>query len=212
MHLETYPAFFTPRDKKPTSAHEYILSLNNRGRLLRCYTSNIDGLERECGLEYDLEGGRVVQLHGSVRHLRCNKCCETYVWEEKMEKAALEGYQIACRKCRSIPSRAGRARRESTIGRLRTHVVGLGESWRDTDIAEHMNRDQDADPDLLLVLGTSLTADGPRDMVNRFSSAVRSNGGKVIYVNLQRPRTSKWRSLPDYWVEWDLDQWVRNLM
>lgn len=36
---------------KPTKTHEFIAHLKNRGKLLRCYTQNIDGLEEMLGLQ-----------------------------------------------------------------------------------------------------------------------------------------------------------------
>lgn len=40
---------------KPTKTHKFIAHLKNRGKLLRCYTQNIDGLEEMLGLELSSE-------------------------------------------------------------------------------------------------------------------------------------------------------------
>ncbi|CAB4256307.1 similar to Saccharomyces cerevisiae YOR025W HST3 Member of the Sir2 family of NAD(+)-dependent protein deacetylases [Maudiozyma barnettii] len=40
---------------KPTKTHKFIAHLKDRGKLLRCYTQNIDGLEETLGLELSSE-------------------------------------------------------------------------------------------------------------------------------------------------------------
>ena len=45
---------------KPTLTHRFISLLDKKGRLLRCFTQNIDGLERLAGLPSE----RLVAAHG----------------------------------------------------------------------------------------------------------------------------------------------------
>lgn len=74
-------------NSKPTSTHEFIKKLNDKGKLLKCYTQNIDGLERDCGLraEFNCEewnDTNVIQLHGDLHQLCCNSCKHPYRWDE----------------------------------------------------------------------------------------------------------------------------------
>ena len=45
---------------QPTAAHRFVLELHRRGKLLRCFTQNIDSLETAAGLPAEM----VVAAHG----------------------------------------------------------------------------------------------------------------------------------------------------
>ncbi|TFB02665.1 Tripeptidyl-peptidase sed2 [Trichoderma ghanense] len=45
------------RDAEPTSSHKFISHLRDRGKLVRCYTQNIDQIEEKVGLSTSLEDG-----------------------------------------------------------------------------------------------------------------------------------------------------------
>ena len=49
---------------KPSPCHKFIASLEARGKLLRNYTQNVDGLERKAGIS------RVIECHGSMVYQR----------------------------------------------------------------------------------------------------------------------------------------------
>lgn len=71
----------------PTRTHEFIKKLQEKNKLLKCYTQNIDGLERNCGLrtEFDCKewnDTNVIQLHGDLHQLCCNSCKFNYTWDE----------------------------------------------------------------------------------------------------------------------------------
>ena len=47
---------------KPTLTYRFISTLERKGRLLRCFTQNIDGLERLAGVPSE----RLVAAHGTL--------------------------------------------------------------------------------------------------------------------------------------------------
>ncbi|KAJ2970097.1 hypothetical protein NUW58_g9802 [Xylaria curta] len=97
------------------------------------------------------------------------------------------------------------------IGQLRPSMVMLDEANpKGEEIAYLAHIDELARPDLLLVLGTSLKVDGPKRLLRQFARSIRRQGGKVIYVNLSKP-PSDCSAFVDYWVEWVIDEWVRDL-
>jgi len=55
---------------QPCSAHRFAYLLEQRKLLLRCYTQNVDGLEREAGVSKD----RLVQCHGDATQAICTAC------------------------------------------------------------------------------------------------------------------------------------------
>ena len=59
---------------KPTYAHRLIQLLNEEGRLLRCFTQNIDGLEAIAGIPED----KLVFAHGTYSSAHCAHCHKEY--------------------------------------------------------------------------------------------------------------------------------------
>ncbi len=97
------------------------------------------------------------------------------------------------------------------IGVLRPNMVMLEQTHpQEKEIAQLMNADVSKKPDLLLVLGTSLTVKGAQESLCLFSRSVRQQKGRIIFVN-KSPPPSRCRTLIDYWVQWDTDAWVRYL-
>ena len=76
-----------------------------------------------------------------------------------------------------------------------------------------MLRDLKAGPDLLLVLGTSLRHDGPRQLVRDFSRVIQRHGkgGKVILVDRCLPSASCGRKFTDM-VKGDCDDRVQDVV
>ncbi|CAM9749714.1 unnamed protein product, partial [Heterosigma akashiwo] len=66
---EMYPGNF-----RPTPTHWFIRLLQEKGLLRRCYTQNIDTLEREAGIREEL----LVEAHGSFAAAACIECGAPY--------------------------------------------------------------------------------------------------------------------------------------
>lgn len=64
---EAWEAF---RLARPNAAHEALVELERRGRLLAVVTQNIDGLHQAAGHA----PGRVVEVHGTNREVECLAC------------------------------------------------------------------------------------------------------------------------------------------
>lgn len=87
----------------PTSCHALISRLFDNGRLLRCYTQNIDGLQtRDRG---DMEKA-VFELHGTNVHLKCHVCHRrpSEPASEFDERLLTDGY-VHCPRCLDNPAR-----------------------------------------------------------------------------------------------------------
>lgn len=94
---------------------------------------------------------------------------------------------------------------------MRPNVVLYGEENPASDlIGRIVSSDLTFNPDLLLIMGTSLKVHGLKILVKEFAKAVHSRKGKVIFVNLSRPAESAWKEVIDYWVEMDCDTWARD--
>jgi NAD-dependent SIR2 family protein deacetylase len=84
---------------KPTLTHQFVsLLANHHDKLLRCYTQNVDGLEKIAGLEEK----DLVLCHGTMRAARCMKCKQKvthpYWWQAKSvaNKGVPECEQAGC--------------------------------------------------------------------------------------------------------------------
>lgn len=71
-----------------------------RGKLLRCYTQNIDGIESYEGLTIGGgKKGQVCQLHGDIHTLRCDYCNGVQEYTLEWMEMLLEGEAPDCPVC-----------------------------------------------------------------------------------------------------------------
>lgn len=165
----------------------------------------------------DLDGGcEVVQLHGDLRVLRCTLCQQTCEWEDRHSTRLFAGKAPTCQQCAAAnQDRQDRGKRGTKIGTLRPNVVLYGEEHPSADaVGEITASDLKMNPDVLLILGTSLHVHGLKTMVREFAKAVHAKAGskgKVVFVNLTRPSESVWKGVLDYWVSMDCDAWVHSM-
>lgn len=121
----------------PTPTHQFISLLEKRGRLLRCFTQNIDGLEKLAGVPSE----RIVAAHGSFDTATCITT-GTKVAAEELRKAIFHG-------------RVGwKALREHHGGLVKPDIVFFGEQLPG-DFFERRLEDFPRCA-VLLVIGTSL--------------------------------------------------------
>jgi hercynylcysteine S-oxide lyase len=255
------------QDAKPTESHDFIGHLRDRGKLVRCYTQNIDRLEEKVGLTTSLQEGpgnrqrfsrkstgdatsraanepgkpvdadgprlsgdgdgpkqepvarnkrgvECVYLHGSLESLRCFQCRRLSSWNDGgREQETLSGGQPQCPHCAGAAARREeKGKRSLGVGLLRPDIVLYGEEHPNADlISPIITHDLGLNPDMLLILGTSLRVHGLKVIVKEFAKAVHGRGGIVVFVNFTKPSESSWGDIIDYWVQWDCDAWVTNL-
>ncbi|NXC92031.1 SIR2 deacetylase, partial [Cercotrichas coryphoeus] len=91
---ELYPGQF-----KPTVCHYFMRLLQDKGLLLRCYTQNIDTLERVAGLDPEL----LVEAHGTFFTSHClrGSCRQRYdlAW---MRERIFSSLVPKCEKCQGL--------------------------------------------------------------------------------------------------------------
>ena len=231
---------------KDTSAtHKFIKTLKDGGRLMRCYTQNIDSLEARDGLCLDLKRGKgnkrrfmkkhyevpmpqstvgtdfdagceVVQLHGDLETLRCTVCATQFTWTENETEIFEDGCAPKCVKCSSkSDARQATGKRGLSVGSLRPNIVLYGEDHpSNTLINPFPAFDAACQPEVLIIMGTSLKVYGLQKIVREFAKAIHShkNGkGKVIFINRTRPAESIWENVIDAFVPMDCDDWITDL-
>ncbi|WVO22061.1 uncharacterized protein IAS62_003385 [Cryptococcus decagattii] len=203
---------------QPTRTHHFIRKLEQKGKLLRNYTQNIDGFERRMGLEsggrgngLKKKGTRNVELHGDLGRVRCVLCFSDFEASDEWVEMFREGEAPDCPACwKRCESRINRSARATSVGTLRPSIVLYDEPHPlGDDIGQLTAYDVSRRPDMLLIMGTSLKVHGLKRLVKDFAKAV--HGGKkrglVVFVNATPP-SKEWEGIIDLHIEGETDKWV----
>lgn len=206
---------------QPTRTHHFIRKLEQKGKLLRNYTQNIDGFERRMGLEsggrgkgLKKKGTRNVELHGDLGRVRCVLCFSDFEACDEWVEMFREGEAPDCPACwKRCESRINRSARATSVGRLRPSIVLYDEPHPlGDDIGQLAAYDVSRRPDLLLIMGTSLKVHGLKRLVKDFAKVV--HGGKkrglVVFVNATPP-SKEWEGIIDVYIEGETDKWVEKV-
>lgn len=226
-----------------SATHKFIRTLRDGGRLMRCYTQNIDGLEAREGLCMDLKAGRgnkrrfmkknfetprpattkgtdfesgceVVQLHGELSNLRCRVCAIEQDWTDSATEIFLEGAAPKCETCEEKSDlRQATGKRGLAVGELRPNIVLYGEDHPQNSLLTPLIAfDQASNPDLMIIMGTSLKVHGLQKVVRDFAKVVhKQKNGRVVFVNRTRPSESQWDGVIDDYIAMDCDDWISDL-
>ncbi|XP_062370463.1 NAD-dependent protein deacetylase sirtuin-2 [Cinclus cinclus] len=139
---ELYPGQF-----KPTICHYFMRLLQDKGLLLRCYTQNIDTLERVAGLDPEL----LVEAHGTFFTSHCLRpsCRQRYglAW---MRERIFSSLVPKCEKCQGL---------------VKPDIVFFGESLPSRFFA--LLESDFEKVDLLLIMGTSLQVQPFASLISR---------------------------------------------
>jgi len=189
---------------KITPTHRFVKELDNQGKLLRCYTQNIDSLERRLKLSTDItdkKNAKIVQLHGDMDRVVCTLCQETFEFTNEHKNIFKEGNSVPCPSCQSKSSiREMTGKRAIAVGSLRPNIVLYNEHHVNGDlINDFASYDISKKPDLLIVIGTSLKVYGIKNLVKRLANVVHSRkNGKVIFINKTELCCKSWDEIFDY--------------
>ncbi|XP_037740619.2 NAD-dependent protein deacetylase sirtuin-2 isoform X2 [Chelonia mydas] len=139
---ELYPGQF-----KPTVCHYFIRLLKEKGLLLRCYTQNIDTLERVAGLDQE----DLVEAHGTFFTSHClgSSCKKKYTLDWMKEKI-FSTVTPKCDKCQSL---------------VKPDIVFFGENLPPRFFTLMQSDFQKVD--LLIIMGTSLQVQPFASLVSR---------------------------------------------
>ncbi|XP_053908826.1 NAD-dependent protein deacetylase sirtuin-2 isoform X2 [Cuculus canorus] len=136
-----------PGQFKPTVCHYFMRLLQDKGLLLRCYTQNIDALERVAGLDPE----RLVEAHGTFVTSRCLEpsCRQSYTlrW---MKERIFSSLVPRCEKCESV---------------VKPDIVFFGENLPQRFFS--LLQADFPQADLLLIMGTSLQVQPFASLVGR---------------------------------------------
>jgi NAD+-dependent protein deacetylase SIR2 len=215
-------------------AHTFILSLHIMGRLLRNYTQNIDCLEERAGIplvesphHLYIRGGHV-RLHGSIMALLCDTCFRKTHFSEVHIPEFSEGRRPDCFFCgkgRLLPSSifdcSAYNFKGATLENGRDLRQRGGRFYPDVrlynqphpsgqEISNIFCNDLKESPDLLCIMGTSLSIGSLNDCITQFAARVKSRKGYVIFIN-RTPPNRQWNKIFDYHLIGEVDDWMRKI-
>ncbi|XP_048474306.1 NAD-dependent protein deacetylase sirtuin-2 isoform X3 [Rhincodon typus] len=141
---ELYPGQF-----KPTVCHYFMRMLRDKGLLLRCYTQNIDTLERVVGLQDE----DLIEAHGTFHTSHCtNRACNKLYSLEWMKTQIFTKPLPKCEECDSV---------------VKPDIIFFGDS-----LPQRFFPAMESDfpkCDLLIIMGTSLQVQPFASLANRVS-------------------------------------------
>ncbi|XP_075773354.1 NAD-dependent protein deacetylase sirtuin-2 isoform X4 [Pelodiscus sinensis] len=175
---ELYPGQF-----KPTVCHYFIRLLKEKGLLLRCYTQNIDTLERVAGLDQD----DLVEAHGTFFTSHClGPSCKKQYSLDWMKEKIFSSLTPKCDKCQSL---------------VKPDIVFFGESLPPRFFALMQSDFQKVD--LLIILGTSLQVQPFASLVSR----VPTNTPRLL-INKEKTGQGPPRNAPlsSPWSVWSAER------
>ena len=143
---------------EPNEGHRAIVALERRGKLHTLVTQNIDELHQKAGTD----PAKVVEIHGTMRHVVCMSCGERAPMERALERVRAGEDDPPCRTCGGI---------------LKSATISFGQNL----VADDLERAQRAAEacDLLLAVGSSLTVFPAAGLV----PIARAAGARVVIVN-----------------------------
>lgn len=157
-----------PPEKSYTPLHAFIKLLQNKGKLLRNYTQNIDNLESNVGIKPE----KLIQCHGSFATASC-VTCKYQVKGEKIFPKIREKEIPYCPKCmnaRKILLNKEDAYVPESYGVMKPDITFFGEPLPTR--FHNMIRQDLMECDLLISIGTSLKVSPVADIVERIPEHV----------------------------------------
>ncbi|KAK0238551.1 DHS-like NAD/FAD-binding domain-containing protein [Armillaria nabsnona] len=179
LHSQIYPANFVP-----SPCHRFIKLIEDKGKLLRNYTQNIDTLETKAGVQ------NVLQCHGSFATASCLECRRkvpgTAIESEIMKKKVplcpeCNPSTLSPKKKKKTSKKKAKGQWDSDVsdesdgpeyppGIMKPDITFFGEKLSDQfDHAVEADRTQ---LDLLLVIGTSLKVSPVADLLSHIPHSV----------------------------------------
>ena len=143
---------------QPNAGHHALVALEQRGVLHTLVTQNIDGLHQLAGHATE----RVIEIHGTMRFVRCMSCIYRVPMEEVVERLNAGEADPDCPACGGI---------------LKSATISFGQNLVAEDLARAERAAQECD--LLLAVGSTLSVYPVAGLV----PLAKQSGAKIVIVN-----------------------------
>jgi NAD-dependent deacetylase len=145
---------------EPNAGHRALVRLEARGKLHTLVTQNIDELHQRAGTD----PARIVEIHGSMRHVVCMSCGERAPMERALERVRAGEEDPPCRTCGGI---------------LKSATISFGQNLVAADLERAERAAQECD--LLLAVGSTLTVYPAAGLV----PVAAHRGARIVIVNAE---------------------------
>lgn len=156
-----------PPDNACAPLHKFIRLLQDKGKLLRNYTQNIDNLEAIAGIDQD----KLIQCHGSFSSATCVTCGSKELGLKLYP--SIRNKEIPfCSSCtkRRLELQNGDAYVEESFGVMKPDITFFGEALPQ-NFHDHINQDIKS-CDLVISIGTSLKVAPVAEIVDKVPAYV----------------------------------------
>jgi NAD-dependent deacetylase len=143
---------------QPNAGHRAIVELERRDKLHTLVTQNIDELHQRAGTSPD----KVVEIHGTMRHVVCMSCGARQPMETVLERVRGGEDDPACRDCGGI---------------LKSATISFGQNLVERDLYRAQRAAEECD--LLLAVGSSLSVYPAAGLV----PIAAQRGAAIVIVN-----------------------------
>ncbi len=145
-------------DARPNVGHHSLLRLEHDEKLELLVTQNVDGLHAKAGSD----PGRLVEIHGSVRHVVCLGCDYSDPMQVALDRVRAGEEDPSCLQCSGI---------------LKSSTISFGQSLVEDDL---IRAEQGArNCDVLLAVGSTLAV-GP---INGMVPVAKQAGARIVILN-----------------------------
>ena len=145
---------------RPNAGHQAIVRLEQRDKLHTLITQNIDELHQLAGTD----PAKVVEIHGTMRHVVCMACGERAPMERALERVRSGEEDPPCRTCGGI---------------LKSATISFGQSLIEEDL---IRADAAARAcDLLLAVGSTLGVYPAAGVV----PIAKRSGARIVIINAE---------------------------
>jgi len=191
---------------EPTAFHHLLATLAQRGRLMRLYTQNVDGIDTslpplstQVPLPKKGPWPKTVQVHGGLDHMMCSKCHAVSDFDAEQFKGPSPPPCPSCVENDDVRHLADK--RSHGIGRMRPRMVLYNEHNPDDEsIGSCASYDMRMRPDAVIVAGTTLKVPGVRRIAREMCNIVRDRkNGVTVWLNKDPEPMGK-----DLKGKWDL--------
>ena len=142
----------------PNTGHLALVALERREKLHTLITQNVDGLHAEAGTS----PGRLVEIHGTRRRVKCLSCGEEWPMAHAVERLRAGEQDPPCHSCGGL---------------LKSATISFGQSLATGDLVR--SSEAATACDLMLAVGSTLAVYPIAEVV----PVARSNGADLIIVN-----------------------------
>ena len=143
---------------RPNAGHRAIVTLERREKLHTLITQNVDGLHAEAGTS----PGRLVEIHGTRRRVKCLACGEEWPMSHAVERLLAGEEDPRCRSCGGL---------------LKSATVSFGQNLVTADVLRASEAATACD--LMLAVGSTLQVYPIAQVV----PVARSAGAALIILN-----------------------------